>query len=84
MAYSVDHFNVYNEIGRTMDRFWNACDINMFLYKSEPKEICSVSCLTRALQGYFYNTTDRWGGGYFLPPSPLRTQDLLVGFTKFK
>ena len=42
-------------------------------FKSQP--------LTRALQGYFYNTTDS-GGGYFAPP--LRTQEVLVGFTQFK
>ena len=30
--------------------------------------------------GYFYNTTDR-GGAIF---APLRTQELLVGFTKLK
>ena len=38
--------------------------------------------LTRAWQGYLHNTTDM-GRGYFLPP-PLRTQELRVGFTKFK
>ena len=35
--------------------------------------------LTRALQGYFYNTTDVVGY-----PPPLGTQELMIGFTKFK
>ena len=38
---------------------------------------------TRLTGIYRYNTTDRGGGLFFAPP-PLITQELLVGFTKFK
>ena len=51
----------------------------VFIPKWTPfkSKICK---LTRAWQGYFYNTADREGVFF----TPLGTQELLVGFTKFK
>ena len=41
----------------------------------------ALSALTRALRGI---SITRLTGGLFFAPPPLRTQELQVGFTKFK
>ena len=60
---------------------WKACHRDLYNGPGSILGCSDFGLLTRAWQGYFYNATDRRG---VLFASPLRTQELLVGFTKFK